>query len=100
MFAAQSRSGVTSPQSEGSEEPLPSKRMRRVLPSALQVTRVTPGVCVFVLNHVPEKSDGESAPGTAAMLFSKWSCALKYFINHFPFRFSVSEPTDCSIGSR
>src|SRR5690349_9759550 len=83
MLAAQSSSAVASPHSDGSEEPLPSKRTRRVSPVVLQVTRVTPGVSSFVLSHTPEKSDG--APGAAAPLFSTWSCTLKYFTSAFRF---------------
>src|SRR4029077_6592016 len=72
-----------------SEEPLPSKRKRKVSPLALQVTRVTPGFSVFVLTHVPEKS--ERAPGAAAPIFSAWSCTRKYFINDFSFRSCLCE---------
>src|SRR5215471_17869318 len=97
MFAAQSTSGVTSPQSDGSEEPFPSKRTRRVFPSALQVTRVMPGVSLFVLSQLPERSDGESEPGSASK-FSNRSRILKYFINDFSFRSSGCEPLIVASG--
>src|SRR6516225_8772381 len=96
MFAAHSTSGVTSPQSDGSEEPFPSKRTRRVFPSVLQVTRVMPGVSLFVLSQLPERSDGESEPGSA-WKFSNWSRILKYFITVFPSILPL-RVTDCSIG--
>src|SRR5438046_3260412 len=93
MPAAQSSSAVASPQPDGSEEPLPSKRTRKTSPSTVQVTYVMPGVSVFVLTHVPENSDGESERRASAPILSSRSCALRCFTS------KLRKPDDCSIGA-